>query len=96
MSLRNNYNEQHVKLVGNLKRNEDVRASVGSQKSVGVSESGEDKKGKVTKVDDNKNILNLRNPIGSKARGIINSINTDDRTARVTLVRRMQFATPPE
>lgn len=89
MSLRNNYNEQHVKLVGNLKRNENVRASVGSQKSQG-SEEG-DKKPKVIKVDDNKNILNLRNPIGSKARGTINSINTDDRTARVTLVRRMQF-----
>ena len=37
----------------------------------------------------------MRNPIGSVARGVINSIKTDDRTARVTLVRRMQFATPP-
>lgn len=95
MSLRNHYNEHRVKRVGNLKRNEEARASVGSNKSRASSNNGDGKKKSIIKLDDNINVLTLRNSIGSKQRGQVTSYFKDDRTARVTLVRRMHFATPP-
>ena len=41
MSLRNNYSEQHIKLVGKLKKDDVLRASVESRKSAAGSDNGE-------------------------------------------------------